>query len=91
MLLDQVGFQEQRFGLASDDNRVDVRGVTRQLTDLVRAVRIPSEVASHARAERLGLPDVEHRALGILEQVDAGPRRKIRDQLGVQLDRWPER
>ena len=58
--LDEVLLEMERFGLVAGDDHLDVGDAVRELPDR-RAAVSALEVAAHARAQRLRLPDVERR------------------------------
>ncbi len=69
----------ERFGLVAGDDHLDVRDAVRELPDRGAAVSA-LEVAAHARAQRLRLPDVQRIALLVAEDVDARLARKRRQR-----------
>ena len=76
ILLDEVGLEDERFGLRADHQRVHALDEPNQLAILGAQVRLTPEVAAHAATQRLRLADVEHALFGVLEQIDAGLRRE---------------
>ena len=71
MPLDEVLLEVERLGLVPGDDDLDVRDEADELRDARPSV--PAlEVAAHARAEGLRLPDVEDVAALVPEEVDAG-------------------
>ena len=69
--LDEVLLEMEGLHLAARDDDLDVGDTLGQLADLDPAVGRLLEVRAHARPQRLRLADVEHRAVGVAEQVDA--------------------
>ena len=72
-LLDQVVFKRQRFAFVIDRDVVDVDRLAHQraglaIVDLVSL----EEIRAHARAQVLGLADVDDLAFGILVEIAAG-------------------
>ena len=70
VLLDQVVLEHQRVDLARGHDPLDARG--RRHHRLGAGVQGPAPVVREALAERAGLPDVDHAAVGVAEQVGAG-------------------
>jgi hypothetical protein len=86
VLLDQVVLEEQRLLRRRHHDRLDIRDRTpeepgRHEEPLVAAL---AEVLAHARAEVLRLADVDHRGLGVLEQIDARLHRDAIEDLAGQ-------
>ena len=83
-LLDEVRLEDEAVDLGRGDEvveDVDLRHHQRHH----RALVVPADVLAHARAQRLGLADVEDLARGVLPQVDAGrlgDLRELRSQVG---------
>ena len=77
VLLDEVVLEDRRFLLVGGDDRLEVPDRALQDRDegAVVALRV-LEVAPHARAQALGLADVDDDALLVLEEVDARLRRQ---------------
>ena len=71
-LLDEVVFEGQRFVLVGDEDVVDVDGLAHQRAGLGVGLRGFKQVGADARAEVLGLADVDDLALGVLVEVHAG-------------------
>ena len=69
----------ERFGLVAGDDHLDVGDAVRELRDRGAAVSA-LEVAAHARAQRLRLPDVQRLALFVAEDVHARLARKRRQR-----------
>ena len=59
VLLDQIVFEDQRFFLAARDQHVEVADPFHQEAHLEAGVAAFAEVGAHARAQRLGLADVQ--------------------------------
>ena len=77
MALDEVLLEMERLGLVAGDDDLDVRDHRGELGRSRPAVRA-LEVAAHARAQRLRLPDVEHVAVFVPEEVDPrGARERL--------------
>src|SRR6202035_4408201 len=60
VLLDQVVFENQRLFLATRDQYVEVADALHQKAHLEASVAVVAEVGPHARAQRLGLADVQN-------------------------------
>ena len=90
-LLDQVGFERQRLGLVADQDVFQINGLAHQRARFGVGLRRLQQVRANARAQVLGLAHVDHRALGVLVEVDAGLRGQSADFL-VKVHgraRWP--
>ncbi len=86
VLLDEALLGEQRLGLGGDDEALDVLDAAHHLGMARAAWHIGfGEVRGDALADRLGLADVEHAALAVAEQVDAGLVGKAAALLGDPL------
>ena len=72
--LDQVLLEVERLHLGRRDDHLDLLHALDQPVEPEPGVAA-AEVRAHARAQRLRLPDVEHGALGVAEEVDARLRR----------------
>src|SRR4029079_19413739 len=74
MLLDELVLEDGRLFLGGGDDGLEVAHDAPQDGDEVPGVAARLlEVALDARAEALGLADVDHRARLVLEEVAAGP------------------
>ncbi|MCX5742351.1 MAG: hypothetical protein NT062_07630 [Proteobacteria bacterium] len=94
VLLDQVVLEEQRLLRRRHHDRLDVVDQPREEArrDEEPLVAALAEVLPHADPEVLRLADVDHRALGVLEQVDARIGRDAVEQLVDGLARqWHAR
>ena len=80
--LDQVVLEGERLHLAVGDHEVEVGDLLDHsgLVELGRPRGL--EVGADAVAQHAGLADVDDLALGVLEQVDAGPGRQLLELLG---------
>ncbi len=74
--LDEVLLEMQRLDLVAGDDHLDVGDVRNELRLGRARLRRRLEVAAHAGPQRLRLPDVEHSAAVVAEQVDARALRK---------------
>ena len=75
-LLDQIGFQQQRFGLGRGRDDLDRHGCGDHAQDARRQRRVDAGVGRKALADVLRLADIEHVAGGIEHAVDAGRGRR---------------
>ena len=82
-LLDEVVFKRQRFVLVGDEDVVEVDGLAHERAGFGVGLRGLEQVGADARAQVLGLADVDDLALGVLVEVDAG--------LGGQSDGFSRR
>ena len=85
VVLDQIGFQRQRFRFAVGDDELDLAHLPHHQRD-ARGMGMPPtalEVAAHAVAQHLGLADVEDAVLAIAQQIAAGLSRHL-PQTGLQ-------
>jgi hypothetical protein len=73
-LLDEVVLKRQRLVLIVDQDVVDVDRLPHQRSGFGVRLRGLQQVRPYPRAQVLGLPDVNHLAVGILVQIHAGPR-----------------
>ncbi len=78
-VLDQSRFGEQGIDLAVAVQVIDVADLFDQVRGAAFVGRGLEEVAGRARAEVLGLADVDHAAGAVLHQVHARGRRKVAD------------
>ena len=83
--LDQVVFQQQRFGLGADGGGVDLHHAGHHLGN-ARAGQRLAEVRAHPLAQVPRLAHVQHGAGCVLHPIDAGQRRQ-RAQKELQLGR----
>ena len=74
--LDVLVFEDQRLDLATHDDVFDVGDFGHQRPILRTQISGIAEIGADARIERGGLAHVEHQALRILVQIDAGLMRK---------------
>jgi hypothetical protein len=81
--LDQVGFEEERFGLGRGRNELDGRGRRNHAHD-ARGMAGLARIRRYPFADALGLADVEDLALGVEHAIDAGAGRGV---LRISLDR----
>ena len=77
-LLDQVGFEQQRFGLGRGRHDLDIDGRRDHALD-PRRLAGRAGIGRQALAHALGLADVEHVALGTEHAIDAGAVRRVLD------------
>ena len=75
-LLDQIGFQQQRFGLGRGGDDLDRHGRRDHAQDARRQRRVDAGVGGEPLADVLRLADIEHVAGGIEHAVDAGRGRR---------------
>jgi hypothetical protein len=75
-LFDQIGFQQQRFGLGGGGDDFDRYGGCDHAQDARRQRRVDAGVGRKAFADVLRLADVQHVAGGIEHAVDAGRGRR---------------
>ena len=75
-LLDQIGFQQQRFGLGRGGDDLDGDGRGDHAQDARRQRRVDARIGRKALADVLRLADIEHVAGGIEHAVDAGRGRR---------------
>ena len=71
VLLDQVGFEDQRLGLAPGMEHLHVRHLVHHGRDAGGVDRGGLEIRTHAAAQALGLADVQHPGGLVLVQVHA--------------------
>ena len=79
VLLDEVLFQDERTGFVRHHNRFDIGNLIHQPSCLGRLQVLGTEIASHARAQSLRLPDVEDHSRGVLPEIDAGALWEVRN------------
>ena len=74
MLLDQVVLEEQRLLRRADDDRLDLGDgpSEKSCCDEEALVAAFAKILTDARAKVLRLADVDHLALGVFEEIDAG-------------------
>jgi hypothetical protein len=87
--LDQVGLEEERLRDRVRQRVLDVGDAVDRLADPVHLAvpgsgRLLLPVAAHARAEVLGLADVQHGPARVAHEVDAGPGRQAGER-GFEL------
>ena len=75
-LLDQIGFQQQRFGLGRGGDDLDRHGRGDHAQDARRQRRVDAGVGGQPLADVFRLADIEHVAGGIEHAVDAGRGRR---------------
>ncbi len=71
-LLDQVRFQQQRFGFGHGRDNLDIGGRGDHAQDARRQRRASPRVGGQALFDVLGLADIEHVVGGVEHAVDAG-------------------
>ena len=71
-LLDEVGFEGQRFALVADQDVFEIDGLAHQRAGFGVGLRGFQQVRANARAQVLGLAHVDHRTFGVLVEVNAG-------------------
>jgi hypothetical protein len=76
VLADERRLEQQRFDLAVGEDEVEVGGLDHQLAQ-PRVLEVAGQVVADPVAEALGLADVEHGALRVLEQVNPWRRGQI--------------
>ncbi len=76
--LDQVGFQQQRFGLGCGRDELHRHRRRDHAGDAAVVTDRPG-IGRHPLLDVLGFADVEHLALGVDHAVDAGRRRRMLD------------
>ena len=76
VLADQGGLEQQRLDLGVREDGIQVGGPGHQLAQ-ARLVELPPQVVAHPLGQALRLPDVEHPARCVLEQVNARRRGQI--------------
>ena len=78
MLLDEVVFEQQRFGLGVGDRDLDACDMPDQRLHLgIDVAR--EEIVAHAIAQAARLADIQKLAVFGVHAIDAGPPRQIRD------------
>ena len=87
-LADEPELLERRLELGAELAPLDPRDRAERRLD-GRALPVAREVRPQPRAQAPRLPDVEHDAVAVVEEVDAGRRRRARDERAarVQLPR----
>ena len=89
MLLDEVGFEDQRLGLGTDHQRLDGNRLARELAGSDRGALCPREIGAHPMAQRLGLAHIQDLALRAPQQIDARFGRKFAHSFVPKGDRVP--
>ena len=77
MVLDQVGFKCEGFGLAVGDDEFDLTDLTCHQADARRQVLATAEVTAHPAAQCLGLADVKDAVLAVPHQIATGFGRNL--------------
>jgi len=72
VLLDEVVLEQQRLGLARDDDRLEVGDLAHERRTLGCLPTVCAEVARYAGAQALRLPHIEDLTDGVLPQIHAG-------------------
>ena len=88
--LDQVGFEQQRFGLGPGGDEFDIRGRGDHAHD-ARVVAGRPRIGDDALFDVLGLADIEHVALRIDHAIDAGRRRRVAGMIDDRVAAGSER
>ena len=87
-LLDEVVFEGQGLVLVGDEDVVEVDGLAHERAGFGVGLRGLKQVGADARAQVLGLADVDDLAFGVLVEVHAGLGREEPDFLEEVHDAW---
>src|SRR5205823_6298598 len=79
VLLDQIGFENERMRLTRDDDGVKSRGLLHQRQRPGTRELIEGDIASDARPEPFRLSDVQHRAVRVTPEIDPRRVRQMRN------------
>ena len=80
-LLDQVGLEQQRFGLGRGRDDLDIGGRRNHAQDARRQGGVDARVGREPFADVLGLADIEHVVGSVQHAVDAGRGRRELDRV----------
>jgi hypothetical protein len=72
-LLDEIIFERQGFVFVVDHDVVDIDGFAHERAGFGVGLRGFQQIGADARTEVFGFADVDHFAVGIFVQIDAGP------------------
>ena len=67
----RIALEDERFDFGAGDDVIEVAGPAHQDAGLRFDVGAGSQIAADAIAQHLRLADVQHLALGVLEEIDA--------------------